>query len=283
VQIPGRPEISRISPLPMFCRTCLAAIPFIAICLFAQIPSIWIKSIRFEGNKGLSEQRLKGLLRKSLEGNIYAAGNLDSDILRVERTYQEEGYFRVKVGPPDVRVQTIGEKEVADIRIPISEGSVYSVGKVDIRNAQALGRDALMRMCPLEKGRPFSRILSSQWQAKIEEAYHSLGYIRFRCIPREDVNESGKIIDLILECIEGKQYSVGKIAVAGDESIDPLDFKRRLLLSEGGLYNPEMLALSVRFLNETRRYRRISNSDIEIRIDDAKGTVDLEWRLKLAQ
>jgi hypothetical protein len=81
--------------------------------------------------------------------------------------------------------------------------------------------------------------------------------------------------------VEGKLYSVGRIALVGDESIDPLQFKRQLLLGEGGVFNPEMLDATIRFLNQMRVYRPVSSFDVEIRIDDAKGTVDLTWRLFL--
>jgi outer membrane protein insertion porin family len=277
-------QISQAQVLPRRCRVRFLALFFAALSLFAQqTPPVWIRSVTFEGNKSMDARQLQSLLRRSSEGDVYTAANLSADLQLVERAYQDEGHLRVEVGRPDVRIQTEGEKRVADIRIPISEGSVYTAGQLAVRNAQVLGQDAVMQICPLKKGQPYSRIKGSQWQAVIEEDYRSLGYIRFRCAAREDVDEAGKTVNLILECVEGKPYRVGKITVAGDESIDPLDFKRRLLLSEGGSYNPDMLILSVQFLNQMGRFRRISKSDVKIRIDDAKGTVDLEWHLSLPQ
>jgi hypothetical protein len=74
---------------------------------------------------------------------------------------------------------------------------------------------------------------------------------------------------------------VGKITVVGDESINTSDFKRHLLLGEGGLYNPEMVSLSIQFLNQMRVYKPISESDVQSRIDDTRNTVDLVFHLSL--
>jgi outer membrane protein insertion porin family len=255
-----------------------------AVRLWAQqIPPVQIRSVSFEGNAGLSAPQLKSLLRKAIAGNEYAPGNLDADLRRVERAYQDEGYLRARVGPPEVSIRTIGEAKAADIRIPVTEGPVYTAGQLAVRNVNILEPDALMQICPLRKGQPYSRAKGSQWQSKIEETYRSLGHIRIHCGAREDVDETGRRVDLTLECEEGKAYRVGKITVVGAVAIDQLDFKRRLLLSEGGPYNPEMLALSVQFLNQTGRFNHISRSDIIIKIDDANGTVDLEWHLSLPQ
>jgi outer membrane protein assembly factor BamA len=95
------------------------------------------------------------------------------------------------------------------------------------------------------------------------------------------VNESDKAVSCSLECAEGEFYNVWEIAVAGDGSIRPAEFKRRLLFSEGEIVNPEMVEMSIEFLNQLRLYRRISSSDFKIRIDDDKGTVDLSIRVVL--
>jgi outer membrane protein assembly factor BamA len=93
------------------------------------------------------------------------------------------------------------------------------------------------------------------------------------------LNDIEKTVDCSLDCLEGKAYRVGKITLVGDESIDRSKFIRRLLLSEGGIFNPENLVLSVQFLNQAGLYKPLSNSDIELKIDDALGTVDLTFRL----
>jgi outer membrane protein insertion porin family len=258
---------------------CFASVPRLLPGLWAQIPPVLIATIQFEGNRSLSALQLRSLLRISQEGREYSAENLISDLQRVERAYRDEGFLNARVGPPEVKIQALGENKGAVVRIPVTEGPRYSVGQLAVKGAQVLPPSTLMQMCPLQKGQPYSRIKISQWQMKIEETYREIGYLRVRCIAHEDLSGAGKTANCTLDCVEGTQYSVAKIAVVGDASVDPLQFKRRLLLSEGGIFNPEMLVLSIQFLNQMDLYKPISNSDVTIDIDDAKGTVDLTWHL----
>jgi hypothetical protein len=50
-------------------------------------------------------------------------------------------------------------------------------------------------------------------------------------------------------------------------------------VSEGSVYNPEMLFTSIYYINLRRQYRPFAPSDVEIRIDDARKTVDLVFHI----
>jgi outer membrane protein assembly factor BamA len=244
---------------------------------------IRISAVVFEGNSSIDTQQLKQLLQMSMEGNRYVAENLRVDLQRVEQNYKDEGFLRVKIGPPDVVIQTLGNSKNAFIRIPVVEGSRYALGEAAVRNAHALAPAALMQMCPLKKGQSYSQGKISQWQAKIEETYRAMGFLRAHCSVQETVHDVDKTVECTVECSEGKSYRIGKIILIADESIDRIQFKRRLLLSEGSIFDPEYLSLSIHFLNQMKMYKPISNADVEIRIDDANGIVDLVWRLFLKE
>jgi outer membrane protein insertion porin family len=261
----------------------LSFLLWISLPVIAQALLVRISTVEFEGNKSLDTSQLKQLLQMSQEGNRYVAENLKADLQRVEQAYRDEGFLNVKIGSPDVQVQTIGNSKNASIRIPVVEGSRYALRGAAVRNTHALAPSTLMQMCPLQKGQPYSRTKISQWRSEIEEAYRSMGFIRARCNVLETLHEIDKTAECIMECEEGKSYRVGKITLVADESIDRVQFKRRLLLSEGGNFDPEYLSLSIHFLNQMRIYKPISNSDVEIRVDDALGTVDLVWHIYLKE
>ncbi len=247
--------------------------------LSAQSSSVTIESIEFEGNEGLSSRQLRRQLRLCFQGGPYSARDLSSDLLRLQDAYWDEGFLQANIKPPDVRIRKAGDKESAVIRIQIEEGPLFVTGNTSIHGAGVLGTQVLLQMYPLEKRQPYRRSQIARWLRKIEEAYASLGYMQARCEIRESLNQEEKTVDGTVECSEGKQYSVGTIAVIGDESVDRQKFKRRLLLSEGGVFNAENLALSVQFLNQSGLYKFLTDSDVEIRIDDARGVVDLTFRV----
>ncbi len=255
---------------------------FVLLSLSAQAQYVRILSLGFEGNRNIDSGRLRNLLRYSREGGSYNADMLARELQYIERYYQDQGFLRAKVGPPsvDLHSDSTGSR-VASIRVPVVEGSLYKAGRLAVKNVQAFTPATLMQMCPLTEGQHYSRQKIAEWQSKIEDGYRTLGYIRFQAAVHEDIHELSKVVDCTLECREGNAYSVGKITVVGDESINTLDFKRHLLVSEGGLFNPEMVPLSLQFLNQMRMYRPISDSDVEIRIDDEKSLVDLTFHVSL--
>jgi outer membrane protein insertion porin family len=262
---------------------CLLPTFFNARNALAQTSLILIKEIRFEGNESIPAARLKLLLQRLREGNPYKPGNLAADLQRVEMAYQDEGFLGARVGPADVQIKSTTEGKVATLTIPVVEGARYRVGSVAVKKVQVFSPATLMQMCPLKKGAPYSRTKISQWQAMIEDAYREMGYARIRCRADDSLSEADKTVDCVLECEEGRPYSIGTITLMGDESIDPSKFKRQLLFGEGGVFNPDMISTSILYLNRTGLYRTISNSDVKFDVDDEKGTVNVTLRVFLAR
>ena len=227
----------------------------------------------------ISSQQLRRQFILNIKGRPYSARGLKMDLLQVEKAYHDEGFLHVSIDPPDVKTHKFGDEEAADILVRIREGARFVSGKVSVNGVDVLGSDAVVQMYPLQKGQPYRHGRIIQWQESIEDAYRSLGYMRARCAVNESLNETQQSVDCSMDCSEGKLYRVGKIDIAGDESIDRIRFKRRLLVSEGGIFNPENLFLSIQYLNRSGLYKRISDSDVEIQIDDVRAAVDLTFHI----
>ncbi len=249
------------------------------LCATVQAQSVTVVSITFEGNRAIDAARLKSYLRFCREGGLFQPAALEEDIRRLGTYYEDMGFLHAKVGPASVRTETITGRQGAAIRIPIAEGPQFVLGEVSIRNAKMLKPPTLLQMSPLRAGQPYSRGKMAEWRDKIVESYQSMGYIRFKAELREDVREVRRVVDCVLECTEGGAYRVRSIAVEGEPSIDRADFKRHLLVGEGGVYNPEMLVLSLHFINQMGVFNPISQSDVDVRIDDAARAVDLLFRV----
>ena len=261
----------------------LLAPSWMARNLCAQVSFIRISEVNFLGNQSIPAYQLKSLLRRSREGGRYDEQNLAADLHRVRDAYLDRGFLNVEVGPPDVRIQGPGEAKAAAITIPVAEGKQYHAGKIAVRNGPALSPKSLMQMSPLKEGDPYSRNKISQWREAIEEAYREIGHIRIQCGAQEEIHDAAKTVDCTMQCEEGKSYRVGKITIVGDKSVDALQFKRKLLLGEGRLFNPEMLVLSIQYLNRMNVYKPISSSDVRMEIHDDTGTVDLTFHVILAE
>lgn len=247
-----------------------------------QTPGATVISVTFEGNRTVDAVRLKSNLRFSREGTTFQPGALEEDVRRLGVFYEDSGFLRAKVGPASVRMDNVpGRGQGAVIRIPVDEGPQFMLGEVSVRNAQVLKTASLLQMLPIRTGQPYSRGKMSEWRDKILDSYQSMGYIRARAEFREDVREVRRVVDCVLECKEGNSYRVRSITIEGDPSINRADFKRHLLVGEGGVYNPEMLSFSLHFLNQMRVFNPISQADVDVKIDDTTSAVDLVFRVSL--
>jgi outer membrane protein assembly factor BamA len=219
------------------------------------------------------------VMRYSREGVPYTPEMLPIDVQQVEKTYRDAGFLRVQLERPDVRNRTAGEESIVTIRLVVKEGPRYTAGKVAVKETEAIPAETLMQISPLQKNKPYSPEKALQWQAKVEDSFRSLGYVKAQCPLQETVNESSKTVDCTMECVEGKIYTVRNIQIAGGGDLNPLAVKKRLFFSEGGIYNPEMISLTIQYLNQSRMYEPISGSDVDIRFDDEKGVVDISLRV----
>jgi len=235
-----------------------------------------IGSLSFEGNRSMSASQLMRFINAAAEGRRYAPENLEAELRQVEAAYQDAGFLQVRLEKPDVRL--LNEREVA-VRIRIHEGPRYAAGAITVKKAGPLAPESVARMAPLRTGDPYSRIKMRRWRVQTEDAYRSLGFLRARCEIAESLNEAARTVDSVLACAEGKVYTIGKITFTGDPSLDLSQVRRRLLFSEGGTFDPEMLSLTVQYLNQMRLYQPLSGSDIGIQINDETGTVNLSLRI----
>jgi len=260
-------------------RLLLPVIFFVSLVCAAQNPPARIESVKFEGNLSVSAQQLKRAMRHSREGNQYVPDMLSSDLRQVEKTYRDAGFLRVQLEVPDVRVQEAGEEKLVAIRIIVKEGPRYTTGKVAVKETRAIDAESVMQICPLQKNQPYSPGKALQWQTKVEDSFRSLGYVKARCALQETISELSKTVDCTMECVEGKIYTIGNINISRSGNVNALEMKKRLFFSEGGIYNPEMISLTIQYLNQSRMYEPISGSDVEIKFDDEKGIVDVSLRL----
>ncbi len=246
----------------------------------ARAQAVAVLSLTFQGNTSIHDSRLKSQLRMIREGGPYQPDMMAFEIQNLTRFYRDEGYLLAEAGPPQVTFQDVpGKGKAASIRLPISEGPLFTLGELSVRNTDLFDGPTLLQMCPIHKGQPYSRRRMQEWQEKIREGYGEMGYLRFSARLVEKVQDLRHTVDCVLECNEGSVYTVGKITVEGVPLTEQAAFKKKLLLHEGGVYNPEMIGTSIYYINQMGSYRPISGSDIELKIDDSKSTVDLVIRV----
>ncbi len=123
---------------------------------------ITIDKIVIEGNKGLSDRQVKGVMQVQERQYFILRGTLqrqklDEDVERIISLYNDHGYVQARVEATDVAVDR--ERALVTITIQVVEGPQYKVGTVDITGVTLLPLDRASPPDPLQDGR---RVLTEQ-------------------------------------------------------------------------------------------------------------------------
>ena len=100
----------------------------------------YVRKITFVGNNHIKASKIKAVMRTQEKGWFFSwftgSGTLDEDVIgedrqQIEAFYHDQGYVRVKVGMPDIKISKDG-KTISPFSIPLEEGDLYKVGGVRI-------------------------------------------------------------------------------------------------------------------------------------------------------
>ena len=101
-------------------------------------PRVVVGSLRFRGNASIAAGALLDRILHR-EGDVYAQGRLERDILAVDRYYREEGFLDVRVEIEEPVFS--GDRERVEVSIRVEEGEPYLVEGLEIRGGLVFPAD----------------------------------------------------------------------------------------------------------------------------------------------
>jgi len=267
-------------------------------------PKVKVGKIDFEGNKKLSDRRLRSAMKntkpigipksiflESLFARTFDSTKLQEDAERVRFEYQKAGYFKAIVGDPTTKLRDVGKNYLnpfskagkrVDITVPVVEGDRFRLGGITFKgNKQITNNEVLRKQIPMKDGDIFNTDLVRKGLENLRKAYGSLGYINFTPVPDTIIDDEKKLVRLEIDLDEGKQYSVRRIEFVGNTTTRDKVIRRELALDEGSVYNSEMWTFSLQRLNQLQYFEELKpEQDSETRRNDREGTVDLTLKVK---
>ncbi len=234
---------------------------------------LYVRKVDFDGNENLSARKI----RKAMEtknrwwfgmfshSGSYLDETLDTDLLRIEQLYGDEGYIKAKVGRPMVEIK---EDEGISITIPVEEGPLYAIGEIDITGDLIIPKEELLDRLEIQPGEVMRR---SKIQLSIENlrtVYMDKGYAYVQIRPR-NIEKPDNIIDLVFDVVKGEPVYIDTIHIRGNEKTRDKVIRRELQLQEGDLFSSSAIQRSRDRLN---RLGYFSNVNIEP-IPRGKGTM----------
>ncbi len=202
-----------------------------------------VKKIRFIGNEKLKDQALKNKMVTQEGGyfsfmsgsGAYKQEGFDHDLQLLKFLYFNEGYIQVKIDRPQVYVTP--DKKGIYITIKVDEGSQFRVGSVEFTGDLLFSTEELNSTIKIKDNKFFSQEVLQKDLSELSAKYGDLGYAFANVIPRPQIDEKDKRVDIIFEFDKGNKVYFGNINVIGNSKTRDKVIRRELKILEGELYN----------------------------------------------
>jgi outer membrane protein insertion porin family len=222
--------------------------------------------------KKTNEKGFKSLFKaKKFIDEKYAA-----DKERVIEKYNELG-FRDAVIASD-SVVDVGNNLV-DVYINIEEGQKYYIRNINwvgntIYNSEALSQSLQMKKGDVYNQTKLNERLSMD-ENSIGNEYYNHGYVFNRITPQE-VDVDGDSIDLDIVITEGKQATINKVQIYGNDKVYEEVVRRELKMKPGDLFTMDAFKQTAQEISQMGHFDPEALAPNEwIKADNVNGTVDL--------
>ncbi len=251
-----------------------------------------VRHIYITGNDHIKRKKFMGgffgggLLKKTNEKGFksffktkkFIEEKYAEDKERVIEKYNELGFRDAEIVADSV--VDVGDNLV-DVYIDISEGQRYYLRDVKWAGNTLFSTDALNETLQMKPGDVYNQKHINDRLTKDEDAvsnyYYNKGYVFNRVMPVE-VDVDGDSVDLEVRIVEGKQASINKIKIYGNDRVYEEVIRRELKIKPGDMFNMEAYKMSYQELGQMGHFDP-EQIDFTPQADETSGTVDMNLGL----
>ena len=248
---------------------------------------IKVHHIEIEGNFALTDNKLKRVMKKTNEkGKLlnlfrtkkFVEENYEADKQLIIDKYNELGYRDAMIVEDSISQY---DDRTVDVYMRIEEGQKYYLRNITWVGNTLYTAEQLALYLQMKKGDVYNQKLLDQRLNTDDDAvgnlYYNNGYLFYHLDPVE-VNIVGDSVDLEMRISEGRQATINKIMISGNDRLYENVVRRELFIRPGQLFNREALMRSYREIAQMGHFDPEQiNPNIQPRPED--GTVDIDWEL----
>jgi outer membrane protein insertion porin family len=257
-------------------------------------PKVKVKKIEFHGNTLFSDGELRksmkyikqtGLISTFTGKATFDRNKLEGSLeLGVRAKYHEKGYIKLLIEEPKVDVRDVsgisffpipfkpskGKRVFVDVKL--EEGAQYRVGDVNFTGNTLFTKEVLLRIFGMQQGEVFNGELIRKGFENLKKIYGAQGYINWTPIPRQDIDDETKLVNIVFDFEEGHQYKLRRLDFVGNTTTRDKVIRREVLVNEGEVFSTQLLDISVLRLNQLGFFDQLKPEDAEQK-PDPKPTV----------
>jgi outer membrane protein insertion porin family len=248
---------------------------------------IKIHKITIVGNKAIKTAKLKKVMKKTNEkGKImnlfrtkkFVNENYVADKQLIIDKYNELGYRDARIVADSV--SPYNEKTV-NIFLKLEEGDKYYLRNISWIGNTLYPAEQLNYMLRMKKGDVYNQKLLNERISTDDDAignlYYNNGYLFYNLDPVE-VNIDNDSIDLEMRIYEGRQATISKVKINGNDRVYENVVRRELRTRPGQLFSKEDLMRSMREIQQMGHFDP-ENIKPDVQPNQENGTVDIGFDL----
>ncbi|MBU0513406.1 MAG: outer membrane protein assembly factor BamA [Proteobacteria bacterium] len=223
---------------------------------------VYIRKIRFIGNKKVSRGRLLGLMSTSEKGwlswftdsGILNRAKLAKDAEAIASYYYNHGFIEAKVSEPVVTRK--GNDLFVIIRI--HEGPQYRIGKLDVIGDLIQARTVLLRKIKSRPGMYFNRQVLRGDLKTLTGIYQNKGYAFVEIDPAITRDTTRRRVNIIFRITKKRLVYIERIIITGNTRTIDKVIRRELGLVETGLFRANKLRQGTLKLHKLKYFSNIN-------------------------
>jgi outer membrane protein insertion porin family len=157
------------------------------------------------------------------------------DLQRLTYWYLDHGYVKFRYENPVVTVSD--DKKWLYISIYVEEGEQYNMGAQEFSGDLLFSKEELAEDVTLKKDDTFKISKRNADIQKLTEKYQDLGYAFVNVIPKMNIHDETRTVDIDYYFEKGNLAYFGEIWVVGNSKTHDKVIRRELRVHEGELFN----------------------------------------------
>ncbi|HUS68203.1 MAG TPA: outer membrane protein assembly factor BamA [Kofleriaceae bacterium] len=225
-----------------------------------------IREVSVIGNRRVKDEDLAaaigtrkgGAMSFLTDTGIYKEDQFERDLLIITAHYYDRGFINVKLGTPQIRLSR--DKRYMYLSIPIDEGPVFSIGKIDFKGDLLGPEKEYFDRLTINTGEVFNRSKVGSDINNLNDFYKDKGYAYVNITPLTNIDLEKRIVHLSFEIEKGKKVYFERINIRGNSKTRDKVIRREMKISEGELYNQTNLDTSKRRITALGYFEKVDIS-----------------------
>ena len=244
-----------------------------------------IGKIEFNGNEEFDDDELTEEIGVK-QFAILNRSEVTQSVNRLREFYRQKGYYNVQIQDS---IEERSDNEVT-VTYDIAEGEKVYIERIEFVGNEEFDDDDLKELMETsEKGFlswfTKSGLLDRKMLEfdlhKITSFYHNHGYIQAKTGDPEVTYEEGQGLTVTIEVIEGPQYGVDEVDIAGDLIMDREELLGKLKIRDEDYFNRETVRLDATALRELYANKGFAYAEVDPKViqNDEARTVDVTYTI----